>query len=128
MSKLSENVEKGMSPIKTLFRRLFMSTPRQKKMYVLVRKDLDETYRNVQGGHAISEYSLRGNLNAYREWNNSTLVYLGIPNGKVLELWAEKLTDKGKNWVGFYEPDLYDHLTAIACIDTGEVFKKLPLA
>jgi len=105
-----------------------MNTRRQKKMYVLVRRDLDETYRNVQGGHAISEYSLRGDLNAYREWNNSTLIHLGVPNEKVLLLWSEKLTDKGKKWVGFYEPDLHSQLTAIACIDTGEVFKKLPLA
>jgi hypothetical protein len=32
----------------------------QKKMYVLTRKDLDETYRVVQGCHAVAEYSLRG--------------------------------------------------------------------
>jgi hypothetical protein len=97
-------------------------------MYVLVRKDLAEMYRGVQGGHALSEYSFGGDSKAYAEWNNSTLIYLAVPNEMVLLLWSQKLTDKEKIWVGFYEPDLRNQLTAIACIDTGEIFKKLPLA
>lgn len=100
-----------------------MST--QKKMYVLVRKDLPETYRILQGSHAIAEYSLRGDPELYKEWNNHILVYLGVPNEDVLKLWALKLTDKDKRWVGFCEPDLKGQLTAIACIDNGNVFKKL---
>lgn len=99
-----------------------MSTP---KMYVLVRKDLPETYRTLQGSHAIAEYSLRGDQNLYQEWNNHTMIYLGVPNEAVLKFWSLKLTDKGKKWIGFYEPDLKNQLTAVACIDTGEVFKKL---
>lgn len=105
-----------------------MNTRSRKAMYVLVRKDLSERYSGVQGGHALSEYSIRGDLEAYREWNNSTLIYLAVSNENVLLLWSQKITDKGKTWVGFYEPDLRNQLTAIACIDTGEIFKKLPLA
>ena len=58
-----------------------------KKLYVLVRKDLDETYRLVQGGHAIAEYSLRGDKALYQEWNNGTLVFLGVPHLDAMEFW-----------------------------------------
>ena len=33
-----------------------------------------------------------------------------------------------KTFAQFYEPDLDDELTAVACIDTGEIFKNLELA
>lgn len=95
------------------------------KMYVLVRKDLAETYRVVQGSHAIAEYSLRGNLEKYRAWNNGTVVFLGVRNEQALELWSLKLTDKGKEFVTWREPDLKSQATSLACIDTGEVFKSL---
>ena len=100
------------------------------KMYVLVRKDLDTTYRSVQGGHAISEYSVLGDQELYRKWFTyyKTMVFLGIPNERVMEMWTQRLTRHNKNWVGFREPDLKDQLTAVACVDTGEVFKHLRLA
>lgn len=97
-------------------------------MYVLVRKDLSEIYRGVQGGHALAQYSLYGDKELFEKWNNGTLVYLGVPNEKVLGLWMQKLIDKHKEFTFFREPDLGDQITSIACIDTGEVFKKLPLA
>ena len=103
-----------------------MNTP--KKLYVLVRKDLDQTYRVVQGAHAIVEYSLRGNQELYKEWNNSTVVFLGVRNEQALELWALKLVDRSKPFTCFREPDLKEQMTAIACIDTGEVFRKLNFA
>ena len=58
-----------------------------KKMYVLVRKDLDPVYRGVQGTHAVAEYSLRGNKRLYDEWDNSTLVFVGVKNEGALEFW-----------------------------------------
>jgi len=97
-------------------------------MYVLVRKDLDETYRCVQGGHALAQYSIWGNKELYNEWNNGTLIFLVVPNEYVLKMWAIKLDRKEKSWIGFNEPDLHDQLTAISCIDTGEIFRKLSLA
>ncbi len=105
-----------------------MNTHKQKRMYVLVRNDLDETYRCVQGGHALAQYSIRGDKELYSEWDNHTLIYLAVPNEYVLKRWAIKLDRKEKSWIGFKEPDLHDQLTAISCIDTGEIFRKLPLA
>lgn len=58
-----------------------------KKMYVLVRKDLDPVYRSVQGAHAIAEYSLRGRHDLYDEWDNSTLVFVGVKNEAALGFW-----------------------------------------
>ena len=105
-----------------------MHTEKLFKMYVLVRKDLEETYRCVQGAHALSEYSIRGNRELYRRWNNGTLIFLGVNNEISLKLWIERLLRKEKEWVGFKEPDLQNQLTAIACVDTGEIFKNLRLA
>lgn len=100
-----------------------MST--QKIMYVLARKDLDPVYGGVQAGHALAEYSMKGNERLYKEWGNGKLVYLGIPNENALKLWAQKLSDKNKDWVGFCEPDLQNELTAVACISTEDTFKNL---
>lgn len=93
-----------------------------------MRKDLDPIYGGVQAGHALAEYSMRGNEHLYKEWGNSKLVYLGIPDEGVLKLWTQKLTDRKEAWVGFCEPDLQNELTAVACISTEKVFKNLPLA
>jgi hypothetical protein len=101
------------------------------KMYVLVRKDLEATYRIIQGSHAIVEYSFLENVQAqafYRAWRNSTVIFLGVRNEQALEFWEFKLQSKGKIYAAWKEPDLKGQLTAIACIDTGEVFKGLNLA
>jgi hypothetical protein len=105
-----------------------MNTQKSLKMFVLVRKDLNETYRNVQGCHSVAEYSLRGDKDLFNEWNNHTLIHLGVKDEWSLKRWKEKLKVTRKPIVEFYEPDLDYQLTAIACIDTGEVFKKLQLA
>lgn len=97
-------------------------------MYVLVRRDLDETYRNVQGTHSVAEYSLRGDRDLFSKWDNQTLIHLGVPNEWALLRWIDKLNAKNKTFVEFKEPDLHNQLTAIACVDTGEIFKRLPLA
>ena len=60
-----------------------------------------------------------------KEWNNNTIVYLGVPNEYVLNLWVSKLEDKEKIYSCFIEPDLGDKITSIACVDTGEIFKSL---
>jgi len=95
------------------------------KMYVLVRKDLDITYRGVQGIHAVAAYYEYGNNS---EWHNETLIQLSVRNKLELEHWGWKLDKAKKHWIGFKEPDLGDQLTAIACVDTGEIFKNLPLS
>jgi len=102
-----------------------MNTP---KMYVLVRRDLAETYRVVQGSHAIVEYALRGDQERFKEWNNGTVLYLGVRNEQALLLWSEKLTDHEKRFCPWHEPDLHGQMTAIACIDDGWIFRKLNMA
>lgn len=109
------------------------------KMYVLVRRDLAETYRIVQGSHAVVAYSLKSlgvpdaamknpvMCEAYRAWNNSTIIFLGVRNEQALDLWKAKLEDAKKHYAEWYEPDLKNQMTAIACIDTGEIFKDLSL-
>lgn len=98
------------------------------KMYVLVRKDLDETYRIVQGSHALAEYSLRGDIESFKLWDNGTIVFLGVHDEHALKLWSLKLSHKNKRFVKWCEPDLDHQITSIACIDSGEVFKKLNIA
>lgn len=120
------------------WRKLFkkkVEKPKELRMYVLVRQDLDETYRIVQGAHAVAEYALRGYdsrtpiySGAFQGWNNQTIVFLGVWNYRALQEWEVKLMDANKTFAEFKEPDLDEQITAIACVDTGEIFKNLPLA
>lgn len=57
-----------------------------KKLYVLVRKDLSKSQQAVQAGHAVAEYLLRGPLTI---WGNGTLIYLGIKNEEELKWWGQ---------------------------------------
>lgn len=96
------------------------------KMYVLVRLDLSEVYRMVQGGHALSQYSL-DHQTLFKVWGNGTLIYLGVPHLRALRYWAEKLSENQKVFSVFSEPDLDDQETAIACYDKGDIFKDLKI-
>ena len=93
-----------------------------KKMYVLVRKDLDAVYRMVQGSHALSQFLIE-QPELGKEWNNTTIVFLGERNEDSLNLTAFKLQMKKKIFAEFREPDLKNQLTAIACYDDGIIFK-----
>lgn len=95
------------------------------KLYTLVRNDLGKSYAAVQASHAVAEFLLRG---PKTEWDNGTMVLLGVKDKQELEKWTKKLTYKGIAWVGFKEPDLEGcQLTAISAVGTGEVFKNLNL-
>lgn len=98
------------------------------RMYVLVRKDLDATYRVVQGSHAVIEYALRGDTEKFIKWNNGTVLFLGVRNEGALISWLEKIEKTNKSCTSWFEPDMRGQMTAIACIDTGEIFKDLNLA
>jgi hypothetical protein len=111
--------------------------PRELRMYVLVRQDLAETYRMVQGAHAVAQYSyaaMKGMndkdysvfTSLYKTWNNQYLIFLGVPNLIALREWRDKLQSKTLSC--FSEPDLDGQETSIAVIDTGEIFSELPLA
>lgn len=102
------------------------------KMYVLVRQDLDETYRCVQGTHSVCQYALEAfkcspHNTLFRTWNNQTIVFLGVRNYQHLKQWKDTINNLGIFHIPFHEPDLDNQLTAIACIHTGEIFSKLPV-
>lgn len=93
----------------------------QKKLYVLVRKDLPQSYRAVQAGHAVAEYLLRG---PDTSWSNGTLIYLGVKGLFQLEKWVYRLEAAKVSFVTFREPDIGDELTALAT-EYGDAFKNL---
>jgi len=92
------------------------------RLYVLVRKDLSESYQAVQAGHAVAEWLLRD-----RTWKNETLVYLGVDKEQDLVDWKDKLNYKNIKYAEFREPDIGNELTAIAALADGKIFKKLKL-
>ena len=99
----------------------------KQKMYVLVRKDLDEygkSYKYVQAGHAVAEYLL-----SYpdTQWQNGTLIYLGVRDEFELVSWVHKLQRNNIKCKPFKELDLDNKITALACVSTGELFKRLKL-
>jgi len=92
------------------------------RLYVLVRKDLPESYRAIQAGHAVAEWLLHD-----RSWNNETLIYLITKDESTLNRWVDKLDFRGIKWVGFREPDIGNQLTAIAVLSDGKIFRNLEL-
>lgn len=120
MSK-SSVLARAMSLIGRLWRRSDVPQP---KMYVLVRQDLSETYRMVQGAHALAQYALdHGPL--FRVWGNRTIIFLAVRNLMDMREWESRLEADGKRYSSFREPDLEGHITAIACYDIGETFSGL---
>lgn len=99
------------------------------KMYILIRKDLDQfgqSYKYVQGMHAVAKYTMSTKIDP-KDWDNGTMVAVGVHDELELKKWDYKLSLLKKIHVNWHEPDRDDQLTAIACIDTGEIFKKLML-
>jgi len=93
---------------------------------VLIRKDISRAQQAVQAGHAVAEWLLHVHKNQ-SEWDNGTLVYLGVRDEDELAYWGEKLDRKNIRWTGFREPDIGNQLTAIACLSDGKVFSNLKL-
>jgi hypothetical protein len=101
--------------------------PMEPRMYVLVRKDLSQIYGPVQGCHAVAQYAL-DHPEQFKAWANRTILFLGIRNLIELRAWEVELRENYKVFSVFREVDLDNQETAIACYDTGEIFRKLPLA
>jgi hypothetical protein len=97
------------------------------RMYVLTRLDLEGTYRCVQGAHALAQFAVE-HPDEFRRWNNGYLIFLGIRFPREVREWEERLSLAGKKSSSFSEPDQDGVKTAIACYDTGEIFKDLKLA
>jgi hypothetical protein len=98
----------------------------QKKLYVLLRKEFDARYNTAQGVHAASEFAIEF-PDLFKDWGNKTTVVLGVRFPRGLRKWMEILKARGKLYTVFYEDDQEGQPTGIACYDTGEIFKDLPL-
>ena len=96
----------------------------ERRLYALVRKDLTPGQRAVQASHAIAEFLLRG---PKTEWDNGTIVLLGVEDEGELKTWATWLEIKGKPYAAFKEPDIGNQMTALATVDGGSVFQRLAL-
>jgi hypothetical protein len=96
-----------------------------KRMYVIVRRDLSETYRLVQGSHALAAFALQ-HPNDFKEWKNHYLIVLSVRN--LIELRKYIFKKWYLNHSIFYEPDLENQPTALACYCDGKIFSKLKLA
>lgn len=75
---------------------------------IICANRLDAVYGCVQGGHAVAQWLLE---HPNQEWNNSYLIYLYAD----LDKWKVRLDLVNKDYSSFYEPDLDNQLTAIAC-------------
>jgi hypothetical protein len=78
----------------------------------------------IQGAHASIAYVTS---NAIEHWDQ-TLVVLDVENEEDLKKWTDILFERRLNYEPFYEPDIGNQLTALACMTDSKVFKKLPLA
>lgn len=95
-------------------------TNTQKRLYVLISKDLNPVYGCVQGGHAVAQYLLE---HPKQDWNNQYLIYLYAN----VDTWKRRLDMFGLDYSSFREPDLDNALTALAVEDEGKMFKNLKL-
>lgn len=96
----------------------------QRKLFTIIREDLPVVQQAVQGGHAVAEYLLH---NPQTEWDNGTLIYLGVKNEEELLYWGEKMKLRDIDWIGFREPDIGNQMTAIATVGDGKYLAGLPL-
>ena len=96
------------------------------KMYVVVREDLEPIYKMVQGAHALAGYMLEHGQ-AAAEWNNETLVFIYVKDEEKLFRLKNKLEYKGIKFHSFYEPDIGNQLTSIACYSEEQIFKNYQL-
>jgi len=111
--------------IKKLFGKKYHDVPR---MYVIVRGELSETYRLVQGAHALAQFAMAHPVE-FDEWNNQYLIFLKVFNKNALiDFIVYTLSKHNVPYSLFREPDLDDQVTAVALYDNGKVVEGLPLA
>ena len=89
---------------------------KKKILYVLIDKSLEPVYGCVQGGHAVAQWLLE---HPKQNWNNSYLIYLRC---NIYSL-KRRLVKLDKDFSEFREPDLNNKVTALACEDSGRVFR-----
>lgn len=98
------------------------------KMYVFVREDLSPAQRMVQAAHAVAEFLLNVRPKEH-QWENGTLVVLGVPDLKTLNEVATGLAFRNIVFENFYE-EHFKQITAVATVlkeDQFELFKDFDL-
>ena len=99
--------------------------PKEQALFVLVRKDLSKSSQSVQAGHAVAKFILDHD----GEWQNGTLVYLSVQNGKQLTEICGQMRHLEQS--AFKEPDLDNQVTAVAILGSADArvseFSFLPL-
>jgi len=93
--------------------------PKEKAIYVIVRKDLSKSQQAVQGGHALAQLLLDNQTT----WTNGTLVYLNVSNRNNLEEIYKKLISDDEVVAKFEEPDMFDEMTALAVLSESLISK-----
>jgi hypothetical protein len=95
------------------------------KMYIIVREDL--AFKYIQGSHALARYAIE-NTKRFFEWNNRTIIFLGVWNYPAMLEFYKSVKDKG--FTTFREPDLDNQITALAYYgcDNEQLLRSLPLA
>lgn len=103
------------------------------KLYVLIRADLSQAQQGIQAGHAVAEWMRLQRVQNYAIlWKNEILVYLSVKDINCLAEWFAQIMEVDKkafnNLAAFYEPDMDNQPTTIACYtDNKNLFSKLPL-
>lgn len=96
-------------------------------MYVFVRRDLSPTYRMVQGAHALAELAIE-QPKVFKEWNNSTIVFLNAYSKEHLDDIKSELFKSSNIYDYWEEPDMDDETTSIVCYAPDDYFKGYKLA
>lgn len=96
-----------------------------KKLYVLLRSDLDRTYAGVQGAHAVANFVY---CHPDSEWGNGYLIFLRYGDEQSLKDELVRIIKTTTNKVAWFnEPDVNDEMTAIAVYTEGEEYRKFNL-
>lgn len=98
-----------------------------RKMYIVVRDDLGDTYKLVQGTHALAQYALE-HPDDFKEWNNQTIVFVKVKTENSLHKLVYSCATSGRKFSTFLEPDIDNQLTSVAIFDEEEAMRKYNLA
>lgn len=95
------------------------------RLYILVREDLDPSYRMVQGMHAVAMVA-----QAFTFDHTTAFVCLKVKDEReLIKWWAKMYRFPERVAAEWKEPDLGGQTTAIACLTKdGRLFKSLRLA
>lgn len=102
------------------------------KLYIITHSDLPLGYQVPQTNHAAMEFAAKYPAE-FLDWHekSNSIIALNCKNERELQVFAQKLREKGIKFAEFKEPDIGHELTAIAICPGPEVKRLcsgLPLA